>query len=336
MEINKLSKLKKLGTDKLSQITSLVITEELNEKSFKYLLEILPRLSSLKELTINNQKQKRDFVDLFIVLPKCPDLYLLNLADNFITRKDFEILASQLPSFSCIGVIILDDNKLADLNEMTEEEFNLVLSNIGQSKTIHRLELSNNYIDLSKIFAIKKIVELNVAHTEKLFAAAAAGDIKTFELSVKMGNKINTQFIFPPSNVLQTCMHVAAYYGHLNILKFLIKHGAQIVPDGNGFTPLQLVEAKLASMEESRNAVKDYRNNSIKIGDYVKLRFNLMGVASFLGQKPLVRAASCYISRNALFQVKSNYTGPSKPPKVKLKEELIDSSETRIKPSMKS
>lgn len=336
IKINKLIKSNKLSPGILSKITRLVITEELEEKPFKKLVKILPKLSSLKELTINNQKEKRIFADLFVVLPQCPNLYLLNLAHNFIKIKDFLVLVDKLPSFPVIGAIILDHNKLAGLNDLSEEEFNVVLNKIAESRTLHRLELEpENYLDEEIISNIKQILNLNVEHTQKLFEAAARGDLVTFKLSIDVGNKINTQFIFPPSNVFQTCMHVAASSGRLNILKYLIMHGAQNVPDGNGLTPLQLVEEQLKKMEEAKKKeVKmddpiieesSIAAKNIEDEKYKKMRTNLLEVASFLKQKPLVKMASCC----ALFS-------PSKPPKGKLKEELTDNSETRIKPSMKS
>ncbi|MDP3269332.1 MAG: ankyrin repeat domain-containing protein [Legionella sp.] len=336
IKINKLIKSNKLSPGILSKITRLVITEELEEKPFKKLVKILPKLSSLKELTINNQKEKRIFADLFVVLPQCPNLYLLNLANNFIKIKDFLVLVDKLPSFPVIGAIMLDHNKLAGLNDLSEEEFNVVLTKIAESRTLHRLVLEpENYLDKKIIDKIEQILNLNAEHALQLFKAAADGDLEKLQTSIKVGNKINTKFIFPPNNVLQTCMHVAAYSGRLNILKFLIMHGAQNVSDGNGFTPLNLVEEQIKKMDEAYKKELEMEDpimdesiiavKNIEDEKYKKMRSNLLEVASFLKQKPMVKMASCC----ALFS-------PSKPPKTKLKEELNHSSETRTITSMKS
>jgi len=67
--------------------------------------------------------------------------------------------------------------------------------------------------------------EDNIGKDANIFEAAINGDLERIEFLISNGTDVN---VMDPSQENLTPLHFAAQYGHLNVVEFLVNHGARV------------------------------------------------------------------------------------------------------------
>ncbi|WP_457621183.1 ankyrin repeat domain-containing protein [Persephonella sp.] len=89
-----------------------------------------------------------------------------------------------------------------------------------------------------------------------LISAAKDGDVKLLQLAIAKGADINTT-----DDRGGTALHWAVYYGHEDIVKILLLHGANpFLEDKNGISPYRLAQIKGKS--EILDLIDTYRKRN--------------------------------------------------------------------------
>jgi ankyrin repeat protein len=125
----------------------------------------------------------------------------------------------------------------------------------------------------------------SITPNDQLLKAAQEGDLQQAQEAVAAGADINHVYILTQSS---TALHVAAFYGNKDIIKFLLDKDANVNIDNRmGFTPLHLA----ISLLPSKNAAYSQKN-SVVIAKLLLAAGADINAKANMGDTPLHRAVT--------------------------------------------
>ncbi|WED42836.1 ankyrin repeat domain-containing protein [Legionella cardiaca] len=245
----KIKDLKKLTDAQLSQIKTLEILDEtVKKKDIEDLIALLPKMPALEMFTCKGKQLKgKLFTRLADQLSRCPSLSYLFLPNNQIDTKDLNYLGTILPKFKCLVAVELVGNKL---KEPHQDQLQELIKNIKKTGTLVTFDVSGNSLNKTSLASISNALNDNRMRGEQLIAAVKQGNLSKTRSLLANGAQVNTRLVISQGIIsrLESPLHIAAEYGDVRMVRFLLHRGAQLLPDGLGKSPLDRAQKRLDNL----------------------------------------------------------------------------------------
>ncbi len=138
------------------------------------------------------------------------------------------------------------------------------------------IELLNNIEELEKGYNINNCIDNNTG-ASLLINASNEGYIDIVKHLIKKGVDINST-----SKIGNTALHLAAFNGHIEVVKELLKNPTCVMTMFNqkGYTPLQLAIASNADLETKKNIIHEFKLKGIIINAHTTFGYGPLHVAA--------------------------------------------------------
>ncbi|CEK09219.1 ankyrin repeat domain-containing protein [Legionella hackeliae] len=296
----KISDLLNLTDQQLSKLTTLEITDKkIKESQLQELIRLLPKLTSLEIITCKGNLRGKSFTKLLHELPKCPSLSYLFFPNNKLTNTELNGLIDVLPRFKHLVAVELTNNKFSKLSP---DRLAKLLEHIKHCGSLVTFDISRNKFSENACAQINKALASNRTKAEKLIDAVRHGNLFEVRKLLLDGANVNSRIVPEKAKdgALQSPLRVAAQNGDLSMVKFLVKKGAEMLPDGLGYTPLKRAQEDRAFL--SRNTKKAALSEALgKVIDY------LSSVNNEDNEYKLNKPLQLSVSENGFFGAKAHH-----------------------------